>query len=110
MSIKSTIVFNLGLENNPFNADENRHLLKTFGELVSSEIVISEYQGESERTLVAEISAPWFPIEQLIAGIRTLAIKTTQECIAVRIDGVGYVIGSWEKYDMDFNADYFVGA
>ncbi len=109
MSTKSTLVFNLGLENNPWDAKECLFLLESFGSLVQWDVVTSEYEGKPERTLVAELSCQWYPIDDVIAAIRTLAIKTTQECIAVRIDGMGAVIGSLEEYDMGFNSDYFVG-
>jgi hypothetical protein len=110
----SKIIFNLGLENNPWNAKECLFLLEGFGDVLSSKIVVSEYEGKPEKTLVAETDSIWFPIHDMVSAVRTLAKTTTQECIAFKIDQnddgdlVGYVIGQNVSDDMEFNSDYFV--
>ena len=110
----SKIIFNLGLENNVKNANECLKLLTGWGDIVSSKIVVGQYDGKPEKTLVAETDSIWFPIDDMISSVRTLAKTTTQECIAFKIDQedngnwVGYVIGQNASDDMGFNSDYFV--
>jgi len=110
----SKITFNLGLENNPYNVEQCLNILEGYGEIIGYRVVLSEYEGEPERTLVASFDSVFFPEDDLLCSVRNLARQTEQQCVAFTVDyhdngkKIGYVIGSVEKYNMDFNSDYFV--
>lgn len=104
----SIIEFNLGLENNPYDAKECMEKLDGFGELLGWKVVVSVYEGNPERTLVAKYDSVFFPIDDLVSCVRSLAKATTQDCIAFTADGHGYVIGKTEEDDIAFDASYFV--
>ena len=109
----SMITFNLGLENNPYNANQCVELLDGFGELIDCGVVMGEYEGKPERTLVAVFDSVFFPEEDLVSEVRCLARKTTQDCIAFTVDYYqdgnvrGYVLGKMKEDDIKFDSQYF---
>ena len=104
----SNLIFNVGLENNPYNAYATGMLLRSFGDIKRSAIVMGEYEGNAERTLVAEIECQE-TLEHVFNWVRVLAKITTQDCIAFNYDGLGYVLGQLEsgENDIEFDAQYF---
>ena len=108
MNENTIIEFNLGLENNPYDAKQCLEKLDRFGELLGWKVVTSVYEGNPERTLVVKFDSVFFPIADLVSCVRVLAMVTTQDCVAFTADGHGYVIGKTSSDDIKFDANYFV--
>jgi hypothetical protein len=101
LGIMNKIEINIGLNNNPYTADEILELLML---KVKSEVQLGEWDGADEPTLVIEVTSDheYFRIKSVITSlVRVL----TQEAIAFRFNGVGELVFNenytGERYPFD---------
>ena len=100
-----TVKLNIGLENNPFDFER----VKTLFNPLSARIEVGEYNGQVERTAVINALIDG-SIETIFLLIDLLTIAFTQECIAVKIDDVGYLVynPNFDGEKFEFDNQYFI--
>jgi len=108
LDITDRLVLNLGLENNPLDVQGCLDLLSEFGTIENSRVEIGEWEGKPERTLVVAISNVDLWSWELVADVRKLATKTTQDCIAFKYNGVGAVVNQVAPDTVIFDENYFI--
>lgn len=100
-----TVKLNIGLENNPYDFDFIQWI---FGTSSTSRVQIGEYNGEPERTAVVltKVENDFDVLEH----VAKMARLFTQECIAVKIDDVGYLVynPNFEGEKFEFDQKYFI--
>lgn len=103
------VQLNIGMENNPSGFNEVLLNVIGFGFLFSYREAIGEYDGNEEKTFVAVIRTRKHE-SQILEFVIFLTEKFTQECIAVKIDGKGYLVynPSFEGDRMEFDDKYFI--
>lgn len=107
----NTIKLNIGLENNPYTffgvAFTTRIELEAM--IDKSREEVGEYNGEPERTVVLGLTSPYVETS-ILKKVELLTKKFTQECIAVKINDVGYLVYNpeytGEKFE--FSNEYFI--
>jgi len=105
------VQLNIGLENNPYSFDDVSEDVKwmlSFGSYEARQEV-GEYEGNKERTFVASLDSVDF-IKDILQFIEYLTTIYTQDCIAVKIDGKGYLVynPSFEGDRLEFDDKYFI--
>lgn len=99
------VKLNIGLENNPYDFESIQWI---FGASSTSRVQIGEYNGEPERTAVvlAKVENDFDVLEY----VAKMALSFTQECIAVKIDDVGYLVynPNFEGEKLEFDNQYFI--
>ncbi len=102
------LVLNLGLENNPFDAEQCLKLVSEFGTVENHFIDVGEWEGKPERTLVVAISNVDLWSWELVADVRKLAVKTKQQAIALKYNGAGAVVNQTAPDTIIFDEQYFI--
>ena len=105
------VQLNIGLENNPYSFDEVSGYVKwmlSFGSYEARQEV-GEYEGNEERTFVASLGSS-DSVEEILQFIEHFTEKFTQDCIAVKIDGKGYLVynPSFKGDRLEFDDKYFI--
>ena len=99
------IILNLGLENNPLRDKVviNPEATVTIGseKLNKMSFETSTYNGQKELTFVAGFKTG-YAVSKVILEIELMCLEMKQECIAVLIDGIGYLV-----YNPTFQGDKF---
>ena len=109
--MQDKLTINLGLENNNHTSDVCVAMFNgSFGanNLLSSEVCESTYLGNVEKTLILRYENIDLWSFELCEQIRQLAVKTTQDCIALKYNGVGVVINRQQPDTVIFDEQYFV--
>jgi len=106
------VQLNIGLENNPYSFDEVKirvNVYLSFGNYEARQAV-GEYEGNEERTFVASLDNYFNREEDILNTIKSLTEYFTQDCIAVKIDGKGYLVynPSFEGDRLEFDDKYFI--
>ena len=104
-----TVKLNIGLENNPFDFEQIIEQFSIFNKIISARIEVGEYNGEPERTAVIEVESG-IDTNKSLSQTEYLTKLFTQECIAVKIDDVGYLIynPNFEGEKFEFDQKYFI--
>jgi hypothetical protein len=104
------VIFNIGLNNNTMGADNVVSTL-FINKFALSKWAIKDgiYEDTVEPTVVAYGHTD-LSTEQIISITQRMCVFMTQECIAVKIDGVGYLVYSpdFEGERYEFNEQYFL--
>jgi hypothetical protein len=105
------IQLNIGLENNPYSFDEVKirvNVYLSFGNYEARQEV-GEYDGNEERTFVASLDSS-DSVKEILQFIEHFTEYFTQDCIAVKIDGKGYLVynPSFEGDRLEFDDKYFI--
>lgn len=99
------IILNLGLENNPLKNKivVNPEAAVTIGSYKYKKCSFEEstYNEKKELTFVAGFECG-FAVSKIILEIELMCLEMEQECIAVLIDGIGYLV-----YNPTFVGDKF---
>ena len=106
----NTIKLNIGLENNPYSHREiSSYLQLTCGIEILSREEVGEYNGESERTLVS-LNHSHDDVEITLETVKLMTELFTQDCIAVKINDVGYLVYNpeYKGEKFEFNNEYFI--
>jgi ATP phosphoribosyltransferase len=108
MEVKFEI--NLGLGNNPYSYQEVVNLLHKHLRISGTRLEVSEYDGETELTVVASGIGN---ADYVVPVLRSLATITEQECIAVMFESserTGRLVynRSFIGDKMDFDPKYFI--
>jgi hypothetical protein len=107
--IKRVLRLNIGLNNNPFSADEILDVLPLFMKVDSHSVQTGEYEGEVEPTLVV-VGLTDRSFDAIKDILTALSLDLTQDCIAFRYGGKGDLayrpdfVG--ERYE--FDEQYFI--
>lgn len=106
------IAVNLGLENNPIQFPStiaNLFYEAGFNTITKASIRKGEYLGEEERTLTFYTSSR-DSNQKIRAAFRQLCQVFGQECIALKINGKGYLEynNKYQGERFDFNDDFFI--
>jgi hypothetical protein len=104
------VIFNIGLNNNTMGSDKVVTTLIQEGFALSKwKIADGEYVNNTEPTVVA-YGQTMMDNDQIVSVLERLCILMTQECIAVMIDGVGYLVydPSFEGERYEFDKQYFL--
>ena len=107
----NTIKLNIGLENNKarFHSQVELRVWMFFNDLKISRQQTGEYNGKPERTSVFLTSSKK-SVETILKTVEILTELFTQDCIAVKINDVGYLVYNpeytGEKFE--FNNEYFI--
>ena len=102
-----SIEINIGLNNNPMSYCDVKNLLsEKYGANVQQQV--GEYNGDIEPTAVAVFDIP--DDYNIVQAIEKICIEMTQQCIAVKVDGEGFLVyePSWEGERYDFSDEYFL--
>lgn len=90
------LILNIGLENNPrTKLDILRHLTNVpynHSRTLDHKEVNSTYNGQPERTLVVSFDCNHASIGTIITNIEHLCTLLNQECIAIMINGISYLV------------------
>ena len=106
------IILNLGLENNPLRDKivVNPETAVTIGseKLNKMSFETSTYNGQKELTLVARFNVG-FAVSKIILEIELTCLEMEQDCIAVLIDGIGYLVynPTFQGQKFAFDKRYF---
>lgn len=107
----NTVKLNIGLENNPYTffGVECTVRIHLEGMINESREEIGEYDGNPERTVVMDVTSPK-GIKSILKSIENLTIIFTQDCIAVKINDVGYLVyhPEYKGEKFEFNNEYFI--
>lgn len=105
----NTIKLNIGLENNPYEFADVLTFVNELAILNSFRQELGEYNGEPERTFVASLYSEHAE-ERILKRIELLTIAFTQDCIAVKINDVGYLVYNpeYKGEKFEFNNEYFI--
>lgn len=105
----NTIKLNIGLENNPYEFADVLTFVNELATLNSFRQESGEYNGEPERTFVASLYSKHTE-ERILKQIELLTIAFTQDCIAVKINDVGYLVYNpeYKGEKFEFNNEYFI--
>lgn len=108
--MNTLVTLNIGLNNNPFTAQEIAEHFQEFyasrGAIIETFVGIGEYVKNPEPTLVVKISTDlrswvWWKSE-----VRELTIIYTQECIPVRVESTDSNGIKTRNQELIFNPDY----
>ena len=98
---------NIGLNNNPYGAEEVINKLNgVMGDIpITFSVEMGEYEGNEEPTVVA-VYESYASIEDL----ERLCEEMTQECIAIKVNGVGSMVFNpgYNGERFEFNDQYFI--
>ena len=105
----NTIKLNIGLENNPYEFADVLTFVNELATLHSFRKEVGEYNGELERTFVSSLFSEYSE-ERILKQIELLTIAFTQDCIAVKINDVGYLVYNpeYKGEKFEFNNEYFI--
>ena len=108
----NTIKLNIGLENNPKSFTEvskNTNWMLCFG-LFESREEVGEYEGKPERTAVIKLTNDVDSESTVIEFVEYLTTIFIQDCIAVKINDVGYLVYNpeYKGEKFEFNNEYFI--
>lgn len=106
----NTIKLNIGLENNPYTYQKVVELIDwTYGKSKISRQQTGEYNGEPERTAVF-LTESSYNVNKILRAVEVLTEIFTQECIAVKINDVGYLVYNpeYKGEKFEFNNEYFI--
>ena len=108
------IEFNIGLNNNPYNEEDIKLILKREGfnifDTTYSFVKNSEWAGDVEPTFVTTISSTK-SVEDIITHVEGLAKLMGQVAIAILINNdKGYLVyhPHYTKKKLDFDRNYFI--
>ena len=109
-----TIEFNIGLFNNPLDVPEIierivKHPVIYCMGTDTAKVVEGEYGGEVEPTLYLMAFSNISRVSTIIAWVEDLCLMLEQTCIAIKIDGVGYLVYNYTKDTerVSFDESYF---
>lgn len=107
--VRRPVRFNIGLENNKFNAKTVVSFLQVFCDVDSWHVCDGEYNGHPERTLVV-VGLAYRPQEVFDKWVVSTAGVCTQDCIAYKYGGKGYLTYAheYEGERFDFDERYFI--
>jgi len=104
------VTINIGLNNNPFTAQEIAHnfqeLYTNRGAIVETFEGLGQYVKNPEPTLVIKISTDLASFIFWKNEVKEFTIVYTQECIPVRVDYTNVDGIKTRKQDLIFNPDY----
>jgi hypothetical protein len=104
------VIFNIGLNNNTKNSyGVITSILNSQVGLSKWKVEDGEYVNSIEPTVVA-YGHTELGTEQILEEVEKMCVFMTQECIAVMIDGVGYLVydPSFEGDRYEFDKQYFL--
>lgn len=106
-----TIQINIGLNNNPFTADEVISYMASNNDyrLMAYQIVDSEFQGNIEPTFVAMMEYCYRDESKVLADFERICSVMTQESIAIKTDRMQALAfnPSYEGEGYQFDSRYF---
>ena len=107
--------YNIGLNNNPeFSLHKVDKILKRHpiseGMSYNSGLHIGEYNGQPERPAVIVTETDYKKVSSVLNYVEQLCGVHDQECIAVRIDKVGYLVYNikYEGEKQNFDSTKFI--
>ena len=111
MGTMRTITINIGLNNNPYTAEQviDRMASDTNYRLMAYQIVTAEYEGHPEETFVGLFEYKYSRDSKILSDFENLASVMTQECIAIStqsLDALAYS-PSHKGDRLKFNNQYF---
>ena len=108
--MKTQVTFNIGLNNNPFTAQEIaqnfQELYTNRGAIVETRETVGEYVHNPEPTLVIKISTDLKSFIYWKAETKEFTIIYTQECIPVRVETIDDNGVKKTNEALIFNPDY----
>ena len=107
--VKRVVRLNIGLNNNPYSADEVVKTVKMFADVDSTMIVNGEYNGDVEPTVVV-VGLTTHSHGVVGEFVKALCRVLTQECIPFRLGGKGELVyhPNYEGDRYDFYEQYFI--
>ena len=106
----NTVKLNIGLENNPYTYQKVDAFINwTYGIPRVARQQTGEYNGEPERTAVF-LTSSIDNVETILKTVETLTELFTQDCIAVKINDVGYLVYNpeYKGEKFEFSNEYFI--
>lgn len=113
--MNTLVTLNIGLNNNPFTAEQikamlfNRYTLRYkqgLGAIIETFVVMSEYQGNPEPTLVAKISNTHNMFSHWKSELQSLSTRLEQDSIAFRIESTDDNGFKTTKQALAFSPEY----
>lgn len=113
--MNTLVTLNVGLNNNPFTAEQiksilfNRYSLRYkqgLGAIIETFVVMSEYKGNPEPTLVAKISNTHNMFRYWESELESLSTRLEQDSIAFRIESTDDNGFKTTEQALAFNPDY----
>ncbi len=107
------IEFNIGLNNSPFDAEEMTrrvHGSPPCHNFIKGKVVDGEWDEVYEPTLYLQLNCNYSRISTIIGWVEDLCTMFKQDAIAVRIDGIGYLVYNYTRPDVEriaFDSNYF---
>ena len=109
-----TLEFNIGLFNNPLEVSEIierivQHPIVYCMGTDTAKVVEGSYEGAVEPTLYMMAFTDIARVSTIIAWVEDLCLMMEQTCIAIKIDGVGYLVYNYTKEGerMSFDDNFF---
>ena len=104
------IEINIGLNNNPYTAQEIVSAFVGYLTSVKHNVQVGEWEGADELTVVMEFSVQNVSVEKVRNMLKSLTDVFTQDAIAFRFNGDGELVFNenytGERYEFDEN--YFL--
>ena len=95
------IKVNLGLNNNPIAVADAISRFKNTYAIVDGKVTwklgVSTFEDVAEPTLVLKFNTKFKKLSAVIAFFEQACITYTQDCIALKVDGIGYVVKNYER-------------
>lgn len=104
------VELNIGLNNNPYSFEQCSRILDLMFR-AKSRLDISQWVENPEPTVVSRITENW-EVSDILSVIERLCVTLEQDAIAIKIDGIGYLVyrpdyvGERYSYDERFFIPY----
>lgn len=108
------LILNIGLNNNPLTPFQIMQHLRNVPynneRTVQMKNTTSTYLGEQEPTTLVKFNTARKSVGSIITQVEDLCSHFNQECIAITIDGIGYLVYNinYKGEKLPFDQKYFI--